>query len=54
MGTHNICLHKDVNKKFTGCNLKTMELLDCALLGVCTVIRSNIVILQGFFSQAVA
>ena len=27
----------------TGCNLKTTELLDCALIGVCVVIRSNMV-----------
>ena len=30
MSTHNICLYKEVDKKCTGCNLKTMELLDCA------------------------
>ena len=41
MSTHNICLYKEVKKKYTGCNLKTMELLDCALIGVCLVIRSN-------------
>ena len=41
MGTHNICLYKEVDKKYTGYNLKTMELLDCALIGVCAVIRSN-------------
>ena len=35
--THNICLYKD--KKYSGYNLKTKELLDCALNGVCTVIR---------------
>ena len=40
MGTHNMHLYK---KKYTGCNLKTMELLDCALIGVCGVIRSNTV-----------
>ena len=44
MGTHNICLYKEVDKKYTGYNLKTMELLDCALIGVCVVIRSNTVI----------
>ena len=44
MGTHNICLYKDVYRKYTGCNLKTTELLDCALIGVCAVIRSNTVI----------
>ena len=30
-------------KKYTGCNLKTMELLDCALIGVYAVIRLNTV-----------
>ena len=39
MGTHNICLYKEIDKKYNGCNLKTMELLDCALIGVCAVIR---------------
>ena len=29
MGTHNICLYKEVDKKYTGYNLKTMEFLDC-------------------------
>ena len=43
MSTHNICLHKEVKKKYTGYNLKTTELLDCALIGVCAVIRSNTV-----------
>ena len=43
MGTHNICLYKEVVKKYTGCILKNMELLDCALIGVCQVIRSNTV-----------
>ena len=41
MGTHNICLYKEEDKKYTSCNLKTMELLDCALIGACAVIRSN-------------
>ena len=27
----------------TGCNLKTAELLDCVLIGVCAVIRLNMV-----------
>ena len=31
MGTHNICLYKEVDKKYTGYNLKTMELLDLRL-----------------------
>ena len=43
MRTHNICLYKKVNKKYTGCNLKTMEFHECALIGVCAVIRSNTV-----------
>ena len=43
MSTHNICLYKEVQKKYTGCNLKTTEFLDCALIGVCAVIRSNTV-----------
>ena len=34
MGTHNICLYKEVDKKYTSCILKTTELLDCALIGV--------------------
>ena len=40
MGTHNIRLYKEFDKKYTGCNLKTTELLDCALIGVCVIIRS--------------
>ena len=43
MSTYNICLYKEVDKKYTGHNLKTMELLDCALIGVCVVIRLNMV-----------
>ena len=43
LGTHNISFYKEVDKKFTGCILKTTELLDCALIGVCAVIRSNTV-----------
>ena len=42
MGTHSICLNK-VDKNYTGCNLKTKELLECALIRVCAVIRSNTV-----------
>ena len=41
MGTHNICLYKEVDKKYTGCNLKTTELLDYALIVVWAVIRLN-------------
>ena len=45
MGTHNVCLYKEVDKKDTGFNLKTTELLDCALIGICALIRSNTVAL---------
>ena len=40
--TLNICLYK-VDKKYNGYNLKTTELLDCGLIGVCAVIGSNTV-----------
>ena len=43
-GTHNICLYKETDKKYTGCNLKITKLLDCALIGVSAVIRSNTVL----------
>ena len=43
MGTRNICLYKEVDKKYAGCNLKSTELLDCAFGGACAVIRSNTV-----------
>ena len=46
MSIHNICLYKEVKKKYTGCNLKTTEFLDCALIGVCAVIRLNTVFLN--------
>ena len=49
MGTHNICLYKEADKKYTGCNLKTMEWLDCVLIGVCAVITSNMVVLPILF-----
>ena len=47
MSTHNICLYKEVDKKYTACNLKTTKSLDCALIGVCAVIRSNTVCFCG-------
>ena len=28
MDTHNRCLYREVDKKYTGCNLKTTELLE--------------------------
>ena len=43
MGTHNICRYKEVDKKYAGCNLKITKLLDCALIGVCVIIKSNTV-----------
>ena len=43
MGTHNICLFKEIDKNYTCYNLKSTALLDCALIGVCAVIRSNTV-----------
>ena len=44
MSIHNICLYKEVSIKYTGYNLKTLGLLDCALIGVCAVIRLNMVV----------
>ena len=43
MGTHNICLYKETDKKYTGYNLKTTRLLKWVLIRVCMVIRSNAV-----------
>ena len=57
MGTHNICLNKEVDKKYTDCNLKITELLDCALIGACAVIRLTMVVLfarnLALYSEAV-
>ena len=56
MGTHNICLYNEVDKQYTDCNLKSMELLDCALIGVCAVIRFNMVVLsrvKGLISKII-
>ena len=47
IGTHYICLYKEVDKKYTGCNLRTTELLDWALIEVCAVISSNTVFAIG-------
>ena len=43
---YSICLYKEVDKKYvTRFNLTTgTELIDCALVGVCVVIRSNTVL----------
>ena len=54
MATHNICIYKEVDKKYARCKLKTTNLLDCALIGVCAIIRSNTVLssaLQNFAKQ---
>ena len=48
MGTHNICLYKEVDKKYTGCDLKTEELLDYALIGLCAVISLNAIFILEF------
>ena len=37
-------------QKYIGCNLKTMKLLDCALIGVCAMIRSNTVCTERRYS----
>ena len=55
VGTHLNCIDKsmqfkwvpttyDVDKKYIGCNLKTTELLDYALIGIYAVIRSSTVL----------
>ena len=49
MSTHNISLYKEVNKRYTDCHLKTTKFLDCALIGVCAVIRSVTVVVVVFF-----
>ena len=41
MSTYKICFYNEVDKKFTGCNLKANTLLDSLLIRVCAVIRSN-------------
>ena len=46
MDTHNICLYTDVVKNYSDSNLNTTELLDCALIGLCAVIRENTVFLR--------
>ena len=38
MSTNNICFLTE-QIKIHGCNLKTTELLECAVIGVCAVIR---------------
>ena len=52
MRTHNICLYKNVNKKYTGYKLKTTEFHECALIGVCAVIRSNTVFVTFLYPES--
>ena len=40
MGTHNICLYKEVYMKYIGCNLKPWNGIAC---GVCAITKSNTV-----------
>ena len=49
MSTHNICFYNKSRYKYKGCDLKTTKLLDCALIGVCAVIRLNTVTKSFFF-----
>ena len=46
MGTYLNC----INKKYTGCHLKTTELLDCELIGICAVIEYGILFIVRFHS----
>ena len=39
---------KEVDKKYTGCNPQTTESLNCALIGVFAVIRSNTIDILKF------
>ena len=48
MSTQKICLYKEVDKNYSGCNLKTTKLLDCAIIRICAVIRSNTVFICIF------
>ena len=34
-----------VDEKYTGCKLRTMELLCSALIGICAIIRLNMVVI---------
>ena len=45
-----MCLYK-VDKQYTGCSLKTTELLDCMLIDVCAVIRLNMIRYLYYFNQ---
>ena len=51
MCTHNICLYKEVDKKYTDCNVKTTKLLDCVLIRACAVIKLNTV-MKGSVKQS--
>ena len=45
------CSYKEIDEKYTGCNLKIMESLHCMLKGVCAVIKSNTVHFNLFITQ---
>ena len=46
--------NKEVEEAYTGCNLKNMSLRDCAIIGVCAVIRSNTVFVHDYFNPGPA
>ena len=48
MSTNNICFYKEGDKRTRGGNLKTTKLLDCAIIGVCAVIRSDTIFFPLF------
>ena len=50
MNTHNICLYKEIQRKYTCSNLKTKELLDCGLTGVCASNVSSVHNLVGIWN----
>ena len=50
MSTHNIRFYKEVDNKYTDSNLMITELLDCVLIGVCAVIRLNMVYLGIYWN----
>ena len=43
MSTNNICFYKEADKSTQSYSLKTMKLLNCALIRVCVVLKSNTV-----------
>ena len=39
MSANNISFYKEIDKTYTGCNLKTTKLLDYELIGACAISR---------------